>query len=139
MAGGPAAFFGYWTEAYLKSRGIGKLSPDEHESPGPLTLDDHPADASRRPRGIIALVLLVGALALTACSGPPPGTPLLAQSVPRSGTIGPLTILPSNPRYFTDREGRRAVYLTGSHTWNSIQDWDVSDRPRPFDYDAYLA
>lgn len=93
----------------------------------------------RGPRGIIALVLLVGALALTACSGPPPGTPLIAESVPRSGTLGPLTILPSNPRYFADREGRRAVYLTGSHTWNSVQDWDVSDRPRPFDYDAYLA
>src|SRR5262249_22984106 len=28
---------------------------------------------------------------------------------------------PDNPRYFTDGSGR-AVYLTGSHTWNDVQD-----------------
>jgi hypothetical protein len=33
----------------------------------------------------------------------------------------PLKVLPSNPRYFTD-DGVRAVYLTGSHTWNNFQD-----------------
>lgn len=34
---------------------------------------------------------------------------------------GPLRVHPTNPRYFTDGTGK-AVYLTGSHTWNSLQD-----------------
>src|SRR5918911_816851 len=38
----------------------------------------------------------------------------------RAQASGPLRILSSNPRYFTDGSGR-AVYLTGSHTWNTIQ------------------
>jgi hypothetical protein len=36
---------------------------------------------------------------------------------------GPLRVLKSNPRYFTDGSGR-AIYLTGSHTWSSLQDID---------------
>jgi len=41
--------------------------------------------------------------------------------------VGPLCVHPSNPRYFTDGRTNadgslRAVYLTGSHTWNSLQD-----------------
>ncbi len=47
---------------------------------------------------------------------------------------GPLRVHPRNPRYFTDGGGR-AIYLTGSHCWQSLQ--DLSDRP-PFDYAAYL-
>ena len=34
---------------------------------------------------------------------------------------GPLRVHPDNPRYFTDGSGR-AVYLTGSHTWNNLVD-----------------
>src|SRR4030067_908054 len=48
------------------------------------------------------------------------------------GTLRPH---PENPRYFTDGKGR-AIYLTGSHVWDSLQDWGG---PTPdFDYDAYL-
>jgi len=36
-------------------------------------------------------------------------------------TAGPLRLHPANPRYFADRHGR-AVYLTGSHTWDTLQD-----------------
>ena len=46
---------------------------------------------------------------------------------------GPLRVLAANPRYFTDGSGR-AVYLTGSHTWDNRQDigshrfdWDGRD------------
>src|SRR5690242_6729740 len=34
---------------------------------------------------------------------------------------GPLRVLASNPRYFTDGSGR-AILLTGSHTWSNFQD-----------------
>ena len=50
---------------------------------------------------------------------------------------GPLRVHPENPRYFTDGSGR-VVYLTGSHTWNNLQDIGPSDPPPPFDFDAYL-
>ncbi len=50
---------------------------------------------------------------------------------------GPLTVLKANPRYFTDGSGK-AVYLTGSHTWNNLQDMGVGDPPPTFDFDAHL-
>src|SRR5271163_2868509 len=34
---------------------------------------------------------------------------------------GPLRILASNPRYFTDGSGK-AIYLAGSHTWANMLD-----------------
>jgi hypothetical protein len=57
---------------------------------------------------------------------------------------GPLRIHPDNPRYFTDGTkgpggSPRAVYLTGSHHWNNLQDTRRAGKPvEPFDYDAYL-
>jgi hypothetical protein len=40
--------------------------------------------------------------------------------------------------YFAGARSGRAVYLTGSHTWNNFQDWDDRDPPRAFDYPQYL-
>jgi hypothetical protein len=56
---------------------------------------------------------------------------------------GPLRIHPENPRYFTDGTkmpggSLRAVYLTGSHTWDNLVDMGRSDPPEKFDFDAYL-
>jgi hypothetical protein len=49
---------------------------------------------------------------------------------------GPLRRHPDNGRYFTDDSGR-AIYLTGSHTWASLQDIGLPDGP-PFPYTEYL-
>jgi hypothetical protein len=49
---------------------------------------------------------------------------------------GPLRIHPTNPRYFTDSR-RKAIYLTGSHTWGNLCDYPPTRWP-PFDYPAYL-
>jgi hypothetical protein len=74
-----------------------------------------------------AIVLLCGA----AC---------LAADRPAAG---PLRVLPSNPRWFTDGSGK-AVYLAGSHIWQSLQDSGllirgaVQNPPPVFDYDGYL-
>ncbi len=54
-----------------------------------------------------------------------------------SGATGPLRVLASNPRYFTDGSGK-AVYLTGSHTWANLVDQGTTDPPSAFDYTAYL-
>jgi hypothetical protein len=60
---------------------------------------------------------------------------------------GPLVVSEANPRYFTigsiDRADRRAVYLTGSHIWNSLHDGlgpgpKCADTPEQNDYGAYL-
>ncbi len=54
--------------------------------------------------------------------------------------IGPLRVSVSNPRYFADPSGR-PVYLTGSHTWQSLQDGvlpELTQVPQPFDYPGYL-
>ena len=47
---------------------------------------------------------------------------------------GPLTVHPTNPRYFTDGSGK-AVFLTGSHTWNNLQHNSVYP---PVEFYTYL-
>ena len=44
---------------------------------------------------------------------------VLAALVP-AVSAAPLTVHPTNPRYFTDGSGK-AIYMTGSHTWFLIQ------------------
>jgi len=56
---------------------------------------------------------------------------------------GPLRVHPINPRYFTDgatnRDGSlRAIYLTGSHVHNNLQDMGETNPPPAFDFEAYL-
>jgi hypothetical protein len=60
---------------------------------------------------------------------------------------GPLQVSAANPRYFTvtagDTADQQAVYLTGSHIWNSLHDGmgpgqGCAETPERFDYDAYL-
>ncbi|PIY41647.1 MAG: hypothetical protein COZ05_15375 [Armatimonadetes bacterium CG_4_10_14_3_um_filter_59_10] len=63
---------------------------------------------------------------------------------------GPLRVHSDNPRYFTDGTKNpdgspKAVYLTGSHTWNNqqeIEDFRPAKSPVPltgkFDFDRYL-
>jgi len=50
---------------------------------------------------------------------------------------GPLRVCEKNPRYFTDGSGK-AIYLTGSHTWNNLVDMGPTDPPPAFDFQAYL-
>ncbi|HZF00108.1 MAG TPA: PA14 domain-containing protein [Planctomycetota bacterium] len=67
------------------------------------------------------------------------GTPaLLRGAAPAAaGAGGPLVVLSSNPRYFSDGSGK-AVYLTGSHVWQNLQDRGTVSPPPAFDYGAYL-
>lgn len=50
---------------------------------------------------------------------------------------GPLRVSRDNPRYFADSSGK-IVYLTGAHTWDSLQDMGPADPPPAFDFNAYL-
>lgn len=73
------------------------------------------------------LLLLLGATAAS-------GAPLLSTDSP---IAVPLRAWSTNPRYFTDGSGR-AVYLTGSHTWNTFQDWGTRGSVRPVDFPAFV-
>ncbi len=68
------------------------------------------------------------------------GTSIIAVTfqAPQLATPGPLRVLVSNPRYFTDGTGK-AVYLNGSHTWSNLLDRGTIASPPPFDYDGYMA
>jgi hypothetical protein len=49
----------------------------------------------------------------------------------------PLKALASNPNYFTDGTGK-AILLTGSHTWNTFQDWGTDGSVQPLDFTAFV-
>jgi hypothetical protein len=80
---------------------------------------------------------------------PAPTSSALAQP-PAKRAAGPLRVHPTNPRYFTDGTkdpdgSLKAVYLTGSHTWNNqqeIEGFRPGRSPVPltgkFDFDRYL-
>lgn len=81
---------------------------------------------SRFP-GKMARRLALGLLALVA----------VASAAAAQPAAGPLRVLPTNPRYFTDGSGR-AVLLAGAHTWYTLQDSGWTDPPSAFNYDAFL-
>ena len=60
-----------------------------------------------------------------------------ATTSARSAAKGPLTVLATNPRWFGDGTGN-AVFLSGSHTWNNLQDWGANASPRAFDFTSYV-
>jgi len=50
---------------------------------------------------------------------------------------GPLRLDGDNARYFVTPQGK-AVYLTGAHTWDTLQDMGADNPPAPFDFDEYV-
>jgi hypothetical protein len=104
--------------------------------PSPAATRSRPAGSRRRVLLRVPGVLVLLALA---CCGCERGASLLpAGRAARRPTAGPLVIASPEARYFTEARGGRAVLLTGSHTWNTLQDWGVTDPPPRFDYARYL-
>ncbi len=62
---------------------------------------------------------------------------LVDQALAQGAISVPLRALASNPNYFTDGTGR-LVYLTGSHTWNNLQDWGKGGSIQSLDFSAYV-
>jgi hypothetical protein len=54
----------------------------------------------------------------------------------RGQATGPLRVQPADRRHFTDGSGK-TIYLTGSHTWNNLQDRTNTLQPE-FGYAGYL-
>jgi hypothetical protein len=83
---------------------------------------------------IFPAAILVSGVAVLVWGAPPP----IPTPPPTSKPItAPLRALSTNPRYFTDGSGK-AIYLTGSHTWNDLQDWGTNDSIQPLDFTAYV-
>ena len=62
----------------------------------------------------------------------------MADAVQHREIKGTLKRHPANPRYFTD-DGKRAVYLTGLHTWANLQDILLTQSKEEYlDYGLYL-
>ena len=55
----------------------------------------------------------------------------------RSNEKGPLRVSKTNPRYFTDGSGK-AIYLTGSHTWNNLVEMNPAGNSDTFNYAGYI-
>jgi hypothetical protein len=76
-------------------------------------------------------MMLAIALSGTLRGSPPPSPPNPAP------ITAPLRALSGNPHYFADGTGR-AILLTGSHTWNTLQDWGTNDSVQPIDFAAFV-
>jgi hypothetical protein len=87
-----------------------------------------------RQSGPLRGLALAGTLSLA-----PFGSGVGGATCQETGMLGPLRVSERNPRYFTNDCGR-AVYLTGSHTWNNFPDMDDQYPPEnePFGFGAYL-
>jgi len=87
------------------------------------------------------VVIVVGALPLAACEGRlDTGRSLDTLIPPRTmkpPATGPLRVSESNPRYFSDGNGK-IVYLAGAHTWANLQDTGKTDPPPEFDFEEHL-
>jgi Putative collagen-binding domain of a collagenase len=102
-----------------------------HTLPNLTPVKPAPARRFATGKGPCAATLLLGLLAGTARWGEP------AAAAEPQPIKAPLKALATNPHYFTDGSGR-AVYLTGSHTWNDLQDWGTNDSIQPLDFGEYV-
>jgi Putative collagen-binding domain of a collagenase len=91
----------------------------------------------RRQATLAAALLALLVLVAVPIVGSPAADGKQAAAKPVGAAKGPLRVHPKNPRYFTDGTGR-AVYLTGSHTWNTLQDWGTNDAIQPLDFRAFV-
>lgn len=77
---------------------------------------------------------------MTSSVGPILALAALASIGASAPATGPLRVLATNPRYFTDGSGK-AICLTGSHTWNNLVEITrPPSNPNPVvDYGSFLA
>src|SRR2546426_276680 len=87
-----------------------------------------------RVRILFSILILSLATAVPAQGAAPFISTAMSKAKP---ITAPLRASANNPNYFTDGSGR-AVYLTGSHTWNNFQDWGTNGSIQPLDFAAYV-
>jgi hypothetical protein len=95
---------------------------------------------TERSREILLFLLGLGLTLLASECNHTTSTPVAVTASSRSNSpaTGPLRVLASNPRYFTN-DGVHVVFLAGSHTWTNFQDKGTTDPPPAFDYNRYIS
>ena len=85
----------------------------------------------KRPRQVCSCSALVTLATLFAGS-------LIAQPTPRANPpiTAPLTAS-ANHHYFKDGRGKD-ILLSGSQTWNTLQDWGTNGTPQPLDFPRFV-
>ncbi|TWU42691.1 DUF6298 domain-containing protein [Novipirellula artificiosorum] len=63
--------------------------------------------------------------------------PNAAGMVEKQSVMGPLVVHAGNGRYFATPDGK-PVWLTGSHTWATLQERGIEGETPAFDYEQYL-
>jgi hypothetical protein len=86
---------------------------------------------------LVGAALLTFLIAAASLAGSPITAALRGAEPPVGPVKGPLRAHPHNPRYFTDGSGK-AIYLAGSHTWNTLQDWGTNDTIQPLTFPAFV-
>lgn len=68
------------------------------------------------------------------------GAPLgnLLPHVRRSAITTPLVASAQNPNYFQDSTST-PIALSGSHSWNTLQDWGTNGTPQTLDFNAFVS
>src|SRR5437879_5083016 len=89
------------------------------------------------PGAVVSSVAIVATLAAAVSGGSAPAHGRDGAVVSGGRIMAPLRALANNPNYFTDGTGK-AIYLTGSHTWNTVQDWGTNDSIQPVDFKAFV-
>src|SRR5437879_7111364 len=89
------------------------------------------------PGAVVSSVAIVATLAAAVSGGSAPAHGRDGAVVSGGKITAPLRALATNPNYFTDGSGK-AIYLTGSHTWNDFQDWGTDGSIQPLDFKAYV-
>src|SRR5262249_19297433 len=130
---GPAKPGRHWTNHLFEL----KSAPPTHDNCRTGAISGRgscpPVVATGRMKATFSTVLIFVGVA-AACGAPARPRAEYTRSTP---ITAPLRALTNNPNYFTDGTGK-AVYLTGSHTWNNFQDWGTDGSPEPFDFTAYV-
>ncbi len=86
--------------------------------------------------GIISFLLISSTLPINGLFGSINPKPK-SHAASSAAITTPLKVSTINSHYFVDGNGK-AVYLSGSHTWNDFQDMDTSTSPAPFDFTSYV-
>jgi hypothetical protein len=96
-------------------------------------LDMEPARhmLSREGCSLLCKISPIVALLSVALLGPAAAEPSTTK------ITGPL-VASGNPNYFKDATGV-VLILTGSHTWNTLQDWGSDGSPQTLDFEVYVS
>jgi Malectin domain/Putative collagen-binding domain of a collagenase len=86
---------------------------------------------------VACVVALTFGLVSVASGSPPASLRARLASTANTAITSPLRVSMANSHFLTDGSGR-AVYLSGSHTWDNMQDLGNGGSPAPFDFNSYV-